>query len=425
MKKINKKKIILGLFSLLLILSMGTIVKAGQEHNLRGWAWSENIGWISFNNITGGGSTEYGVDLDEFTGEISGYAWSENIGWIDFSPLGPYPSSPDWSACVDFPGSGQICDGVGDYELSGWARAITYGGDNGWIKMQYLTTPYGIVFNSSTEELEGYAWSDTIGWISFNCNHPQGNCGASDYKVYYVNSPPVADMECQVIDCSGPGCLCNGSWETFNGNNVDFRIKNNSTDTDDNLASSIWSIIGWDDSYIECSYPPEDPYCDLGRVPVIPAGSYDIQLVVEDARGLSSTSTRTLNIYQEVTSDFMCSLTGQTGSWIDCTDMEDVNIVKDQTIYFADGPSFSNHSSPSGKAQTGIIRRTWNEKGVTFDSNTTSTSIELTSSSTVVTLEVEDDTGVMGLSGRVASKSYSFGSVPSIPRWREVSPNKQ
>ena len=62
-------------------------VNAGTTDNVSGWAWSENIGWISFNNTTGGGTTNYGVNINPSTGVFSGYAWSENIGWIDFGPI--------------------------------------------------------------------------------------------------------------------------------------------------------------------------------------------------------------------------------------------------------------------------------------------------------------------------------------------------
>jgi len=157
------------------------IVRAGSEHNVSGWAWSSNIGWISFNNTTGGGTTNYGVNIGA-DGKFSGYAWSENIGWIDFAPTGPYPAAPDYSAKVDLV-TGQV---------SGWARALAFGdGWDGWIKLR--DTNYGVSINPSNGEFSGWAWSDmVIGWISFNCSN-QGVCGTSDYKVitsFSFNQPP-------------------------------------------------------------------------------------------------------------------------------------------------------------------------------------------------------------------------------------------
>jgi len=190
--------------------------------NVYGWAWSENIGWISFNcdnpEIAASCSTSnYGVDIDLSTGNFSGYAWAgggENadaslaatIGWIKFNPAGPYPAvGPSYSACLDFPASistDEACNGVGDYTVSGWARAYraiepegqTLGGWDGWIKLKGIAqngNPYGVSFNSATNEFQGWAWgSDVIGWISFNCLD-RGVCGVSDYKVMAdVNQSP-------------------------------------------------------------------------------------------------------------------------------------------------------------------------------------------------------------------------------------------
>jgi len=88
--------------------------------------------------------TNYGVNIDSTTGNITGYAWSENIGWIDFDPSGPYPTDPQYSACINLPSvSGEVCEGdVAENEVSGWARAVSAsssateaGGWSGWIKM--------------------------------------------------------------------------------------------------------------------------------------------------------------------------------------------------------------------------------------------------------------------------------------------------
>ena len=151
-------------------------VQAGTSDNVSGWAWSENIGWISFNCTNQGtcGSVDYGVRVANTTGAFSGYAWSSNIGWIQFDPVGPYPEAPMYSACLDLPGAGQTCDGVGDNTVSGWARALASGGGwDGWIKMRGTTTlgvPYGVVVNNITKELSGWAWGgDVVGWVSFNC----------------------------------------------------------------------------------------------------------------------------------------------------------------------------------------------------------------------------------------------------------------
>ncbi len=110
---------------------------AGTSENVSGFAWSENIGWISFNNISGGGGTNYGVHicvddndtnpacqalLPPRTGKLVGYAWSENIGWIRFDPNGPYPTTPNNSASADLIDAG--------HPISGWARACAGAADS-------------------------------------------------------------------------------------------------------------------------------------------------------------------------------------------------------------------------------------------------------------------------------------------------------
>jgi hypothetical protein len=54
---------------------------------LSGWAYGENIGFISLNckNTSSCGDNSYAVTDDNFQGVLGGYAWGENVGWIDFS----------------------------------------------------------------------------------------------------------------------------------------------------------------------------------------------------------------------------------------------------------------------------------------------------------------------------------------------------
>lgn len=195
--KIFKK---IKLFLLVIFLIVGVFIferiKADSADNVSGYAWSENIGWISFNNISGGGATDYGVNINPTTGIFSGYAWSENIGWISFNradtgvpPGPPYNGSETYIAKLD----------LGTKQVSGWARALSFGGGwDGWIKLRGIAqdgSPYGISWNSGTEEFEGWAWSDmVIGWISFNCLN-QGVCGASNYKVVAsLNQSPKVEL---------------------------------------------------------------------------------------------------------------------------------------------------------------------------------------------------------------------------------------
>jgi hypothetical protein len=189
-----KAKIILFIISFIFNFCIFTSALAGTGDNVSGWAWSENIGWISFNcynDYNGDGvledhcsSSNYGVNLNLSTKIFSGYAWSENVGWITFneSELSGCPSSP----CRAWLGS--------DNKVYGWARALAYGGGwDGWISLRNDSKNYGVWLDTSTSpwEFRDFAWSDmVIGWISFNCKN-QNSCSNSNYKVFLIDQPPT------------------------------------------------------------------------------------------------------------------------------------------------------------------------------------------------------------------------------------------
>jgi len=222
----------------------GYIGGGGGGQNLFGWAWSENIGWVSFNCVdlepTNPGKTcldaadplfnpaihlvDYAVNLrtDDF---LEGYAWSENIGWISFN-LANTAAPPGPTPAYDYSGSGFIAQyDRTSLELRGWARAISVcpslpcsttdnsDGWDGWIKLhkhpsETAVPDYGVDANLFTDEFEGWAWgSGVVGWVSFNhkdcdpdedgsTNSPPCPPGGLPIAEYFVtaelNSPPVA-----------------------------------------------------------------------------------------------------------------------------------------------------------------------------------------------------------------------------------------
>jgi len=168
------------------------------SHNVGGWAWSSNIGWISLsceNEYDIGAGTDYGVDINE--GIFSGYAWSSNIGWVNMAPSGTYPALPSHYTQSDAGG-----------QVSGWARACTVfetgcsgdlktadkrGGWEGWIEMGGATHELTIFSGG----FSGYAWSDlVIGWIDFG----------TATTTYDLNSSPehitTTDMDVTKSGCS-------------------------------------------------------------------------------------------------------------------------------------------------------------------------------------------------------------------------------
>ena len=173
----RSKKINLILSSITALILIGTFyvfnngVAQTTTTSLKGYAWSENIGWISFSgdNREAAPSASYGVFMDNDTGYLSGYAWSEIIGWIKFGGLSDFPTGSG-----TFSQNAQIVSN----KLIGWARtcAGTVNGDcssmtnrtdgwDGWISLS--GNNYGVsIANHKT--FSGYAWgSDVIGWIDF------------------------------------------------------------------------------------------------------------------------------------------------------------------------------------------------------------------------------------------------------------------
>ncbi len=147
---------------------------AGAVSNVSGWAWSSNIGWISFSGTTGNNNS-YGVKVDAL-GNISGWAWSSNIGWVSFN-------ATDVASCPGAPGNflcaPRIDIGTGD--VSGWARACAGTRDggcalggrpdgwDGWISLRGTSPNHGVTTaGTAPRNWSGFAWgSEVVGWISF------------------------------------------------------------------------------------------------------------------------------------------------------------------------------------------------------------------------------------------------------------------
>ncbi|MBU1132561.1 hypothetical protein KKC32_04955 [Patescibacteria group bacterium] len=134
------RKIIAGLIILILAASCFVAfsylnVSAAKNHKINGWAWSENIGWVSLNCYNQGisnkcANSDYGIDYDKNSGEISGWGYSENGGWLCFGSacedagLAKSPDNEKPSAKINENGM-----------ISGWAN-WTVLNENGWLKLR-------------------------------------------------------------------------------------------------------------------------------------------------------------------------------------------------------------------------------------------------------------------------------------------------
>jgi len=252
-------------------------VGAGSEHNVWGWAWSENVGWISFNcdnDYNGDGALEshctdagydsdYGVNIDPSSGNFSGYAWSENIGWISFN-------SSELAGCPN--GTCEANLNLDTKQVSGWARVLS---NNSWIKLRGTIpglSSYGISWNNTAQELEGWAWSDTdVGWVSFNCNN-RGVCGTSNYKVITQldKTPPSVSAD-------------NASSEWFSSRTVTL----SASDTGDSTLDQ--ARYYWDSNPMNSACTSGGTTFTDGAVLNVSQGSHRLYLCAKDVAGNTKT----------------------------------------------------------------------------------------------------------------------------------------
>jgi len=318
------------------------ITLAGSGENVTGFAWSENIGWISFNSSDcdtdnngyidtdamvpgcGGDNTttptyNYGVNVAyQTSGNFSGYAWSSNVGWISFQEGSAPPDNYAFSSNCDVPTS---CDDATDnctacYNSTtgyvyGWAKILSLG-DDGWIKMRddniTAWNGKGVNVSFTTNDFSGWAWnsngicvggsndlsdcsSDTncpggaceyktgIGWISFNCSNTNA-CSASDYKVHIRIPPkPPSNLTTTPIDCN----TMQLNWTDNSVNEIGFEAEYT-----DNGGSNWYSFCNVNANVEQCvGIMPENTTYDF-RVKAI---GYDIDSIWEPSSGGVAGST--------------------------------------------------------------------------------------------------------------------------------------
>jgi len=326
----NRAKILTIFISVILIIGLiyfldnfTLLTQADSDDNVSGWAWSENIGWISFNcnnpEISECGSSNYGVNIDPVTGKLSGYAYYDiddpntgvhETGWISFNradtgtpPMPPFNGTEDFIAKVDTTNLG-----TDNVKIEGWARALSAcdsipcsssgpcsncGGWDGWIRFDHGKS--GEVYIDKNGDFHGWAWSDkVIGWISFNSRNCDGDGdGFSDgvpagcppagtpipaYKVSVEisNQPPVADA-------GGPYIVQENNTKQLDGTG--------SNDPDGNITSYTWSD--------ECASYLDDVHKSqpIFTAPEVSSDTnYSCTLTVTDNKGATDSDTTTIQV---------------------------------------------------------------------------------------------------------------------------------
>lgn len=357
-----------------------------QNHALSGWAWSENIGWISFSCKNQNADENYGVDIN-VSDVLSGYAWSENIGWISFNS----------SQLIGCPlGTCEARLNRATNRVSGWVKALAGGGANsggwdGWIKLDGLNYGWTISNNESINWIWGSddnANEAVVGWISLNCLN-QGSCGDSDYKPVFVNSPPITFLSCDPVSCEG-------FQNVPRGGNGSLDLVFFATDPNNNLSSCSLLI----DNFLV------NNQCSGLYLVTSYLGSHNASFNAIDIEGASSTSSLSFYIRRDIIADFNCSL-NSLGPFGDCSL---INPQVNEDVYFQDG------STPSEGAS--ITSWSWTfQDGDPVSSGIQNPNSEFTQSGGKnVTLTVIDNQSRT----RSITKIIRVGGLR--PKWKEVIP---
>jgi hypothetical protein len=230
----NIKK--LAIYTLLFLFGAVSQVQAGNT-DLTGWAWSSNIGWVSFNCSNHSCAVPYKVTVSTTTGSsvgtLSGYAWSPNIGWIKFGPgdaTHPTPTVDMVTGAVT--GDIRACAGTVNKDCNSADRTD---GWDGWAKLSDNSSPYyptnradgsgGLTYVPADGTFVGKGWGGmNIGWFSFLTNITAsrvcvGVCGPSGKAptVTIVANPglvvPGGESLLSWTTGNNPtSCTASGSW---------------------------------------------------------------------------------------------------------------------------------------------------------------------------------------------------------------------
>ncbi len=171
-------------------LVLPSLSKAGtnatREDDLNGWAWSDNMGWISFGGVSPLGS--YGVDFSTTTGALSGYAWADNVGWVSFNET---TGCPDGSA--DCRPVADLTTTDNTVSIVGWGKVLAEGwNSDGWIR--FSGADHAVLYNKELGQFSGNAWGDEVGWIEFQLI--QGPATTDDVSIPSVPSGFSANAVC-------------------------------------------------------------------------------------------------------------------------------------------------------------------------------------------------------------------------------------
>lgn len=126
-------------------------------------------------------------------GAFGGYAWSPNVGWLSFDPL-DVSGCPTSESTYDTPGTQpgfgaslptgntNICAprvDISNGKVSGWGRILSMKAEDptsGWLHLSgtnHRTGFGGVTYNINNGAFTGYAWEPSaLGWVDFTAGSP-------------------------------------------------------------------------------------------------------------------------------------------------------------------------------------------------------------------------------------------------------------
>jgi hypothetical protein len=244
----------------------------GGKQNATDTTSNTNVGWFHMNGTATNG-TAYGVTIDNVTNQLDGYAWSENVGALSFK-------ASDLSGCPS--GTCTAVKNSTTNKLTGWARLIEIknaaaisnaGGWLGWVRLSGTAqdgSAYGVVILSdgTVDPNNKYAWSDELGWIDFSKAKfpPSGP----------VNQPPTVTV-------------------SFVGNCVNSPVGLNAvaSDPENNIPLTYaWSFVSGPVASVVIT---SGNTANATFTPTV-TGNYTFKVVVTDSLGAFTESLLTVNV---------------------------------------------------------------------------------------------------------------------------------
>jgi len=159
------------LFSIIMLSSLLTLdaLASSNIDTTDKYAWSENSGWMNFNDHNSG--------VMVYDDHLEGDAWAENIGWIRLGSNAV--GSNVGGGTPYYANTSRRNYGVnhdGDGNLSGYA----WSENAGWIN--FNPSHNQVTINTRSGVFDGYAWSENVGWIHFQNTNPTYNVSWSNFQ---------------------------------------------------------------------------------------------------------------------------------------------------------------------------------------------------------------------------------------------------